>query len=63
MNRVLLVSLVATCIVAMLVFGQSFAQMLLSAKVLLIGMILSFVGGSLADRLSYMSSNRRVYRR
>ena len=63
MNRVLLVSLVATCVVALLVFGPTFAQTLLSAKVLLIGMILSFVGGSLANKLSYMSSNHRLSRR
>ena len=63
MNRVFLASLVATCVIAMLVFGPSFAQTLLSAKVLLIGMFLSFIGLVVAERCSYMSKNHRVSRR
>lgn len=63
MNRVFLASLVATCVVAMLVLGPSFAQTMLSAKVLLIGMLLSFLGSAVAERYSYMSRNHRVSRR
>ena len=66
MNKVFMLSLLSTLFFAGYVFGPELALMLLSAKLMFIGIFLSFIAGFIAERVvGYAStqSSRRSSRR